>query len=524
MYFSALSLGYTELDDSIFIKEFAAYNQDLSNLVTAFTRGLFDATKDPYYRPLFSDAMILNYQFGGDNIASYHVVNILLHAATVLLLYRLCGKLKINQIYSFLIALIFAVHPVLSQAVAWIPGRNDTMLAVFVLSFLLHAISYTDSEQPKNLALSGLFLLLAYFTKETAVFAAPAAFVLLVLYSGKQWNSKPLIREYIVWVGCFGVWYAARTAASIQSSGIGSVQSLTDLIHRLPVIVQYIGKVLLPFNQSVFPTQEDTVMYWGIGALMILIGAIVLRKPRNIKPLASGLAIFLLFLMPALLVPSTLNGQTFEHRLYLPVIGILLLLPYTILFDNKLSPRQLTISVVAVCCLFAGLNIRHQRNFDNPISFWTQAAETSPNSAYALMMLAARLDKSKVAESEALFRKAYRINPKEKYLNFYFGEMMQSKDSVLASEPYLLAEKEISDYVRCDFYLARVAMVKNDKDAAIEYLQRFLTRDKYNGMAHNNLLLLLLEAGKTQEAKKQVSRMRQLGMSVPQNISRQLGM
>jgi len=525
VYFPSFSLGFTELDDTIFINEFRGYNEDLHNLVVAFTRGLFDAAKDPYYRPLFSDAMILNYHMSGEEPAGYHMVNVLLHLGSVLLLYRLLPKLGITSLQSFLLALLFAVHPVLTQAVAWIPGRNDTMLAVFVLSFLLNAVSYATDGRARSLVLSGVFLLLAFFTKETAVFAAPAAFCLLVLYKGLLWNEPRLLRQYAVWAVCFVVWYAARSSATIESSGIGSSAALVDMVHRLPVIVQYTGKILFPFNQSVFPTQEDTVIYFGIAAIVFLAVVSVMNKGgAGYKPVAGAVVVFLLFLMPALLVPASLNAQTFEHRLYLPAIGILLLLPHTVLFRDKLGEKQLTIAAVAVCVLFAGLNMRHQRNFADPLTFWTQAVETSPNSAYANMMLAARLDKSEMKRSEELFRKAYRLNPKEKYLNFYMGELLQKKDSVLASEPYLLAEKKISDYVQCDFYLARVAMEKRDIPGAIAYLESYLKKDRFNPMAHNNLVLLYKDSQQMDKARAHVAEMKRMGMEVPASLLQQLGM
>ncbi len=138
VYLPSLSLGFTELDDSIFIREFKAFNEDTSNLIASFSRGLFDAVKDPYYRPLFSDAMILNYQMSGEEPFGYHLINVLLHMGVVVILYKLLFRLGITAANSFYLSLIFAVHPVLTQAVTWIPGRNDTLLALFVVPFLYH--------------------------------------------------------------------------------------------------------------------------------------------------------------------------------------------------------------------------------------------------------------------------------------------------------------------------------------------------------------------------------------------------
>lgn len=523
VYFPSFSLGFTELDDTIFIREFREYNEDINNLIKSFTRGLFDVVKDPYYRPLFSNAMILNYQASGEEPAGYHVVNVLLHMLSVVLLYKLALRLNVKPLHAFIVGLVFAVHPVLVQAVSWIPGRNDTMLAVFVLLFLQYSLRHATSGKVLQLVLSGFFLLCAYFTKETAVFAAPVAFVLLTLYAGKRWDDKPMLTQYAVWLLCFGIWYGARAAATIRASGIGSSAAFGDLVHRLPVIIQYIGKVLLPFNQSVFPTQEDTVLWFGLVAVAMLVAIIVLHKGGDKKAVAASLLVFLLFLMPALLVPDELNKQTFEHRLYLPMMGVLLLLPQTVLLANSLEPKKLLMLWGVVCLVFAGLNYRHQRHFSDPLSFWNQAVETSPNSAYANMMLAARLGKEDVALSEAMFRKAYKLNPREKYLNFYMAEMLQKKDSVLASEPYLLVEKQISDYYLCDFYLARVYMTKGDKQNAIASLERYLNRDQYNPMAHNNLLLLYMEMMQIDKARAIVKKMRQHNMPVPPAILTQLG-
>ncbi len=527
VYLPSLFFGYTELDDSIFIRDFQSYNENLHNIITAFQRGLFDAVKDPYYRPLFSDSIILNYQFSGtENVWGYHAVNIIFHIIAVVLLFNIFRKLSIKELHAFILAMFFAVHPVLSQAVAWIPGRNDSMLAIFVFSFLISAINYSNNGKTSSLLFSGLFLLLAFFTKETAVFAAPVAFILFVFVLNKKTREKNNIVQYALWAVCFGIWYAARAMATTASAGMTSARAVNESLHRLPVIVQYLGKIFLPFNLSVFPIQEDTVYYYGIAAIAVLTAVLVVNKQRNTKIILSGIAIFLLFLMPALLVPGNLNQQIFEHRLYLPIIGILLLLPQTVLFNNKLADKQLFTAAMAICGALAIINFYHQRNFANPKTFWTAAVETSPHSAFADMMLAARLDKDETAKSEALFRKAYSINPREKYLNFYMAEMLQNtnnKDSVAASEKYLLVEKQVSDYFKCDFLLARVHMERNDFTGAADCLQTYLKHAPSNPMANNNLLLLYMQTQQADKAKALAKHMQQLGLAVPPGILKQLG-
>ncbi len=545
LYYPSFSFGYTELDDSIFIRDFHEYNEDFSNVWRAFGRGLFSATKDPYYRPIFSDSMIINYKFSEMEIGGYHVVNVLLHIITTSLLYKLLTRLKIKQLHAFLLAAIFAVHPVLAQAVAWIPGRNDTLLAVFSLSFFIFVIDYLTEGKQWQLIASVLALLLALFTKETAVFVAPVAFLLLVFMLRKELMAKRSLVLYGTWVGCFAVWYIARSLATVHiATTIGTAQMFTDFIGRLPIIIQYLGKIFLPLNLSVFPIQQDTVMYFGLAALGIIAALLYFSKEVNWRTVGVGFAVFLFFLLPALLVPSNLNEQVFEHRLYLPMIGILIILSETVVF-KKLADKQSAITVLAVCGLFAVGNFFHQKNFSDPFSFWHQAATTSPHSAYASMMLGARHEKEAEEKAYAmhatderrswikeprenmqasynLFHKAYALNPNEKYLNFYYGCMLQKKDSILASEPYLIKEKGISNYYECDFYLARVAMTKGDTVGSINYLKSYLERDPANPQANNNLLLMLYTRGQLVEAKAQVANMQMRGMTPPGEIVQRL--
>ena len=128
LYFGSINFGYTDLDDTIFIKEQAPYNEELSNVGHSFFRGVFSEDRDTYYRPMLLNSFVINHQFSETNIKGYHGMNLLLHLIAVLLLFAVFIRLKLNDTIAFILTLIFAVHPVLSQAVAWIPGRNDTLV------------------------------------------------------------------------------------------------------------------------------------------------------------------------------------------------------------------------------------------------------------------------------------------------------------------------------------------------------------------------------------------------------------
>ncbi len=518
LYAGSIKFDFTELDDTIFIKDpqFVALHESFNHIGEIFTRGLFNATTDPYYRPLFSFSMMVNYSVSQTEIWSYHLFNILFHIGNVLLVYKLLCKILTDKYHALLLAGIYGVHPVLSQAVAWIPGRNDTILALFSFSFFLKIIDYSDEKKPMDLVWSIVLLLGAFFTKETAVFLPPVGFLILLLGRGKKPFERESLVQYGAWAGVFVFWFLVRRSIVGENSMGETGQLLADFMHRSPLVIQYLGKILFPFNLSVFPILEDTVYYFGFAAIAVIGFLLALSKQVNWKIVTLGFGIFIALLIPALLLPVKLNQQTFEHRLYLPIVGILIVMSETMLFKG-VEQKKLLMGTGGVGIVFAFINLFiHQPNFRDAKTFWAAAARTSPNSAYANMMLAARTQD--LPTSYVLFHKAYKLDSNEKYLNYYYGVMLQKQDSVLASGRYFLKEKKISNYYECDFYLSRYAMESHDTVGAISYMEEFRKKEPGNSMACNNLLLMYITARQVDKARNLASEMQAHGMQVPPQL------
>ena len=131
VYIPVMNGGFVNFDDpdyvldNIFIKSLSNF----SSLITTPVQG--------NYHPLTMISLAINYQISGLNAWSYHLFNLIFHLVNVLLVFRL-ARLWSNQnfIVAFTTAILFAVHPMHVESVAWISERKDVLFTIFFLAGL----------------------------------------------------------------------------------------------------------------------------------------------------------------------------------------------------------------------------------------------------------------------------------------------------------------------------------------------------------------------------------------------------
>ncbi|MCX6303933.1 MAG: tetratricopeptide repeat protein [Bacteroidetes bacterium] len=516
VYARTLMLDYTKLDDSIFIVENAQYNSDAKNIGVSFQRGLFNPTKDAYYRPLFLVDFILESRLFGIKPAGYHFTNLLFHIISVVLLFLFFKRIKIPPQDSFLLSLLFAVHPVLTQAVAWIPGRNDMLLMIFFLSSFILLFKYLEKPKPAILLLHFLFLLAALFTKETAIIIPVIMGGFAVFYLKCGWRK--LLFPLISWVAAIATWLLVRSTATLSKNWVSPSGMFHAGIDRLGVIVQYLGKIFFPVNLTVFPMAEDITLVWGLIALAGLIALVVYSKSYT-RPLTyMGLFWFIVFLIPVLIVPKSLNDQVFEHRLYLPVIGILIMLSQAIPFSGSFNPKLKIAIVSVIVVIFIIQSFIRTSYFNDPVTFWTHAVNGSPHSAYAKTLLGTKVEDP--AERERLFREARTIEPGLKNLNYYLGKVLFDRKEVDSAERYLRIELVHNPIPDAYFLLAQIAFSKNSFDSAAVNLEKVIELNPFDPQANNNLVLLYYQHGQPDKARQVIRNMQERGMGVGDDLLR----
>ena len=523
VYGGSLWFGYAELDDSIFIREMKDYNSDWANIFTSFHRGVFNPTADIYYRPVFLIDFILEGHLFGTDIAFYHFTNLLFHVLSVVLVFTLLRKLKSGDLPAFLFAAIFAVHPVLTQAVAWIPGRNDMLLCIFLLSGFIGLIDYVETEKIKGLVVFSVMFLVALFTKETALVFPVICLAYLIMLTDIKLSDKRVLLLAGSVVMSVAIYLIVKSTATLGRSSVGD-HLFGLILYRLPLIVQYVGKALLPVNLSVYPIMEDTKNIYGILMTLLLIVVFIMSKSYQNKKALWGLLWFGLFLSPLLLVPKEMNNQIFEHRLYLPLIGLLIFLNEIVRLNDKKNQLTKVYVTGALILVFGVISFSRESYFKDPITFWSKAVEDSPHSASAKTFLAMRIfdQPGQKDRAIALFHEAFAENPDERWLNYYLGKYYQTVDSLDKAEFHARKEIQITNYYEANFLLAGLMFSKNQKDSALLYLEKVSTLNPRDERIYNNMTMLYLEKNNVPAARHTIERAQTNGVTLNPDLIKQV--
>ena len=492
IYAQSLFFGYTYLDDNVLVLDNLFFLKDISNLGRIFTTEVFHLlhSSAAYYRPMLTLSFMWDAILGGGALWMFHLTDIIIHLLVVILLYKLLLKLEVSKTLAFILSALFAVHPALSQAVSWIPGRNDSLLALFVLASLLTL---------DNIFLHLLFFAGALFTKESALFL-PVVYGGWLFWLKKEKRPGKLMTLVLSWITVGFIWFCLRSIALGDNPVKYSLNTAIEtVVNNFSAVILYFGKIFLPFNLSVLPTLVDSKLYLGIISLLLFVVASLVWRPKNIRIYLFGLGIYLIFLLPGFIRPNNYYAPDFlEHRLYLPIIGIIIslsqIIPRVIPAPSVIPAKagiqagfpirsgmtkwwsRMTIGVILVLAM---INIFHSRVFSNQLRFWQNAVAHSPSHPLAHKNLGAMYYfDQKYDEAEKEYLLALKLSPTEAMVNNNLGLIyFNRKDQDKAKEYFL---KELALYPNYDNAHANLAMVyyqDGDKDKAEE---EWLTTVKIN--------------------------------------------
>ena len=486
-----------------------------------------------FSRPLVNFTFALNYWIGQESTFSYHVVNVLVHAAAALaffgILRRTLSGLALPELEdgnailgAFLIALWWALHPLQTESVAYITQRYESIMGLFALLTLYCSIRAMHSPRSFLWPLAaGLACLLALASKEVAV-AMP---LLALLYDRafvagsfqKAWRLRRPLYLWLLVVWCCFVFYQSRVFVR-HFAGFGIDIPWWKYAYDQPrVILHYLRLVVWP-HPLIFDYSWPAAKFLSqvlpgflvVGGLLLSTLAALVRWPK----IGFLGACFFLILAPTSSILPILD-LVVEHRMYLPLAPALVLLMVAayqgVCYLQEWRPavvpfiRMITIVTLAVVtATLATLTYLRNEDYRSLLILWQDTVSKRPDSPKAHLALAAALQSAgNLIEAERHLRTSILLAPGYPFaytsLGILLSESGRHQEAIgPLSEALRISPKDPKTWVN----LGGTLLHLNQTEQAEQCLRTALALDPKSSDILNNLGLVYLKKENYQEAAK----------------------
>lgn len=459
------------------------------------------------YYPLLHSAFWLEHQLWGDAPFGYHLVNLLLHATAGCLFAAVLRRLVVPG--ATVAALLFALHPVCVESVAWVSEQKNTLSLVLYLCAALAYLRFETDRRPARYFLATAFFVAALLSK-TVTATLPAALLVLAWWQRGQLSLRRDIVPLLPWFA--GSTLAAITTASFEHALIGAqgadfaLTGAQRLLLAGRAVWFYLGKLLLPLDLAfiyprVLPDPNDLVAWlYPVSALLFLAG-LVWHSRRARGPLAAAL-LFGGSLVPALgfiNVFPFLYSFVADHFQYLPSLAVFAFAAAALV---KLPLHSQRATVAALLLALGALTFSQAGHYRDVFSLYKHTLERNPTCWMAHNNLGVSLvETGRADEAIAHFEQALAIRPAyaecENNLGDALNQLGRSTEAIPHLESALRLQPRYAEATN-NLGVAFMATQRPDEGAA-RFAEAIRLKPTY-AVAHRNLGLATARSGRTADA------------------------
>ena len=362
------------------------------------------------YRPVLLTSYAVNFAFGELRPVGYHFVNVSLHVINIFLVHRLLLLLSVAPLVALVAAVLFALHPVHSEAVNYISSRSELLVAFCILCTCCAHMRFISSGKMRWYIFSLLLAALALGSKAVAV----SLVLLLPLCVWYRYDLNRVIQRWRYYAG-YGVLvmlYALIAHSVIDKAFFQPIRSFdVHAFTQLKAIPYYLFLAVLPVHltpehQFALSRRPDEVVVLAFAFVMT--GALLCWKWRQYKTVRLIVGWSLVALAPSLLVPLIVLVN--EHRCYLAGVGFALVCALALLeFANR--KRFVAVGVGGFYTISLGVLVLHRNEvWSDEISLWRDAAVKAPERVKPLLKLGDALQADGMLKAaEESYRRAIAI-------------------------------------------------------------------------------------------------------------------
>ncbi len=390
IYFKSLSNQLTTWDDDYYITNNADIRTLHGDSVSVTLKKTFSSYVSGNYHPLTMISFCIDYNKHQLDPKTYHLTNLILHILNALLVFCFIWFLTQQHWVAFITALLFAIHPMHVESVAWASERKDVLYSFFYLSALCTYIFYLKKEKWKV-----YFYVLAFFLFGMAVLSKamavslPIVFFAIDHFLSRKINLKSILEKapFIILSFIFG-YVAIQAQKSSNAVHIDYYNFFDRILFTCYGIMMYVWKLIAPFYLSCYynyPTKLNGVFPAIVYISPIVILALtflIYRSMRFGKDVFFGFGFFIITIALVLQILPVGGAVIADRYTYLPYIGLFFIIARGInyLLENRSEKiSSLKIPSIAALVFFVGLccylSVQRIKVWHDSITLWDNAIE-----------------------------------------------------------------------------------------------------------------------------------------------------
>lgn len=424
-YGTVTASDFVSYDDNVFVTDNANLRAGLSwdGICWALYRSYFEmlaqtnTSSVAHWHPLVWLSYLLDYQLYGLAPWGYHLTNLLWHLASTLVLFAALRRLTGNTWPSLLVAMLFGIHPLNVQAVAWISERKGVISAFFWMLTLWAYALYVERPSWRRYALVAAAFALGLQAKQT-VLTLPCVLLLLDYWPLGRWGASTMTRLVFEKLPLFAIACGITGwVLFVQWFWVAQSEPTIPLGQRLAngvdSYVAYLRQAIVPIDLApYYPHPYDTLPPWRVAAGALLLASVtivVLYLVRSRPYLAVGWFWYLGTLLPVSGVVQQLGSFARADRyVYVPMIGIFLAAVWAI--AEQVPQRLATALAVPVIVAFMVASGLEVRCWKNSLALWQHAIESTGENLVACNNLGVEIKKIDKLASIPYFRASSRFD------------------------------------------------------------------------------------------------------------------
>ena len=386
-----LKNNFTFYSDDVYV----LYNPIIKYVSLENLKLMFVTYFDGHYHPLTLLSLAINYAMSGNNAVSYNITNLFIHSCNVILIFVFIKQLFKRSDFAFIVALIWAVHPLHVESVARITDRKDTQYVFFLLIALINYLKYKNTANNKFLIYTGVAFLLSLLSKGQAL-VFPFIVGLIEWYYHKTENKKVDLKNilYFIPFSLLFAWLAFR--AQLFTGYLSQTEdiSLSQIIfYPSTILSNYVLKLFIPLNlsaQYTIPNISDlTGQYYLLIIPVVLILAIVYAFIKNKYMCFFGMILYLITVSIMLRVIPIAENFMPDRYNYFPSLGFSIILAQLYFYLNQKVRTSNIIKYVGITYLlfFASLSFLRVPVWKDGLSIWLDAYKKYPKDTDVLQNL-----------------------------------------------------------------------------------------------------------------------------------------